>query len=580
LTPKAPSPAPATPSSDRRAPDGEPSRWPWALFGSLFAVVAALTCFYELTPGSFHNPAAPFAWSDTQRDVLTLSLLCLATLGLLVACIPRKAQLSARSQRTLAVVLGALTWLSGVSYFYGAHGAKPNYSHLHDSYHYLLGAKYYAELGYDQLYVCTAQATSRARVPDSTDARDLRNDRSVRVRDLRDEPSCRARFSPARWEEFQSDLDVFLDIEAYTVRRVVRDRGYNGAPLQAFIAGSIANAIPLDYATLSLVTLFDVFSLCLMLAVLCQAFGWRIGLLCALLFFTEYVDRFLIIGGSFMRYQWLAALGLGIAWLKEERYGRAGAALAVASALNVFPVLFAGAMVVKAAVDLVRRRGLSRPQKRFFGGALGAGALCLALGAAHAGGLDNYVQFAEAMRVHNAAGRVPGFGVGIKYDFVPSAWDGSLSGKKRERALREMRPVIAVCAGILLLLLAALVPLLDDVEGAVLCGFAGLFCVFGPTGYYFAFAALLVLVWHRRLYDSGGRWALFALFALSLPPMVVILLGAHRYFVFNRVVSACWTLYLVGTLGYLAYRERLFGRLRQRGASPVDAVSAERPAST
>jgi hypothetical protein len=542
--------------------------WPTIFFGSLFLAVLALTCLYELEPSSAGHRAAPFMWTDGERDVLMLGSLAAVTLGLAVRWLgglPR----SQAATRTAMVALGGLTWLAGISYFYGAHGARLSYSHLHDSYHYVMGAKYFPELGYDQLYVCTAQATEERLLSDSAQARDLSNDRTVQVRDLRAGPSCQDRFSAERWAEFRQDVQLFVDTDPGRVRRVLRDRGYNGTPLQAFLAGSIARTVPLEYATLSLFTLFDVFSLCAMLAVLCQAFGWRLGLLCALLFFTQFVDRFLIIGGSFFRYQWLAALGFGIAWLKLGRYGRAGAALAVASALNVFPVLFAGGLVAKAVLELARTRRLSVVHRRFFGGALAASALCLVLGAAHGGGLDNYARFAEAMRVHDAAGRVPGFGVGFKYNFVPVNWTSGPGDGPRERALRQWRPAIVAGSALLLLLTVVLLPRLDDVEGAVLCGFAGLFCIFGPTGYYFAFAATLVLCWHRRAFDSGG-FMLLMLFVASLPPLLIIVLGANRYFVFNRVVSACWTAYLAGMLGYLGVREKLHSFQAYQPATPSE----------
>src|SRR5690606_31586379 len=123
--------------------------------------------------------------------------------------------------------------------------------------------------------------------------------------------------------------------------------------------------------------------------------------------------------------------------------------------------------------------------RKFWRGALAASVLCFAIGASGAKGFQNYRDFAEAMRVHNAAGRAPGFGVGIKYNFLPS--DPKTGGSARAKAARfeELRPAIVLSAALVLAWMLLLLPRLDDVEAAILAGFTGLFCIFGPTGYYY-----------------------------------------------------------------------------------------------
>jgi hypothetical protein len=517
--------------------------------------VSGLVIHYELAPNSASHVGEPFIWSDRQRDILQMTFIVVlaAGVGVRVLLLDSK-RLGRFMSRAEFAGLTALTFGAGLTYFYGAHGARSVYPHLHDCFHYVLGPKYYKELGYDGLYACAVEALGPLRIPDSTPVRDLTSDKMISAKESRRRAACSSRFSPERWVEFQHDLEIFEQASPGFVKHPLRDRGYNGSPLHTFLASTITNAIPLSYEALSLMTLLDVFSVCAMLALFCHAFGSRLGLVCSVLFFSQYVDRSLIIGGSLLRYQWVAALGVGIACLRLGRYRAAGALLSVSAALNVFPVLFSLPILGKTAADWSRSHTLSASSRRFLYGALGAGALAALLGLAHAHGLRNYAEFFEAMRVHDAAGRAPGFGVGIKYDFLSSDFGRGFSSSQRASELTATRPFVIAAALALLAWVLALLRDLDDMEGSILFGFAALFCVFGPTGYYYSFAAMLVLMWHRRLRDPGGMTMLALLFALSVIPFVALLAGAHRFFVFNRVVSAVWTFYLLCALGYLSWR--------------------------
>jgi hypothetical protein len=539
----------------RTCPRADTFLKPMGLLGLLFVAVALLVFTYELTPSDGSHIGAPFSWTDAQRDTLFALMLGAATLGVIAFGLMRR---RGRPKTSILRKLGlplliCLTFGAGLAYFYGANGARRIYPHLHDSYHYLLGPKYYAELGYDALYACTAQALSARQVPDAARVRNLATDEMTTAAKLRSGPQCVERFSAERWDAFRRDLSVFTRAYPRLMPGVLEDRGYNGSPTHSTIASSLANAFTLSYEALSISTLIDVFSLCVMLGVLCYAFGLPLGLLCALLFFCQFPDRHLIIGGSFLRYQWLAALGVGVAMLKCKRYGAAGAAIATSAWLNVFPALFALPMLIKTLTSLVKTRALPETLRKFWLGALAASVLCFAVGASGAQGVQNYADFAEAMRVHNAAGRAPGFGVGIKYNFLRSNPETGGSARLKGARLKELRPVVVVSAALVLGWMLLLLRRLDDVEAAILSGFTGLFCIFGPTGYYYAFAAFLILLWHRRAWDSGGIAMLSLLFTASIPPYVAILSGAHRFYVFNRVVSASWTVYLICALGYLTW---------------------------
>jgi hypothetical protein len=368
---------------------------------------------------------------------------------------------------------------------------------------------------------------------------------------------CKPLFSAERWQSFQRDLDIFLKVNRGGVRSAVRDMGYNGAPFHAFAAGAAANGIsalaPLG-DSLMLLPLLDVAGITLMLMLVTRAFGMRLGLVAALFFFTTIVDHHAVVGSSFLRYIWLVTLVLGIVALKRERYATAGVWIGLSASLNVFPLLFAAAIPIKALVDVVRRRGLSSRYKRFMVPGLCIGAICFTLGASHARHLGNYESFLEDMRQHDVQRRTPGFGVGLKFDmiYLHKLLHPGVRADKQTR-YHEMKPVILTSAALLIAFLLALVPKLDDIEATILLGFALVFCVFGPTAYYYSFSFLLVLAWHERRGKAAAPAFIGALFLANAFAYAVLLQKNDIFYALNNTVSLTWTAYLIAVMIYLAF---------------------------
>jgi hypothetical protein len=102
-----------------------------------------------------------------------------------------------------------LAALSGIVYFnfFSFHGTGTTraFVHLHDVAHYYLGAKYFAELGYTDLYAAMLRAGAEdgdaaVRVEE---VRDLRTYELVAAaRGLRDGAVAKANFTPSRWRAF------------------------------------------------------------------------------------------------------------------------------------------------------------------------------------------------------------------------------------------------------------------------------------------------------------------------------------------------------------------------------------------
>jgi len=182
------------------------------------------------------------------------------------------------------------------------------------AYHYWVGAKYFTELGYFELYECTAIAPIARR--------DL-TDYSFRF----DYPKCTAKFSPVRYVEFRQDINK---IGFYN--QALIDKGYNGTPPLIALNKLLINS---KIVTLNNFKWFDIVTLSGALLVLVWSVGWRSSAYIALFVLTYYgaVDR---LWGHFSQWLWLSSALVGVGLLHKQRSSGAFF-IGVSSALFLFP---------------------------------------------------------------------------------------------------------------------------------------------------------------------------------------------------------------------------------------------------
>ncbi|MDD9933312.1 MAG: CapA family protein [Myxococcales bacterium] len=444
-----------------------------------------------------------------------------AALGLVVAAFLRRTALWGRPGVKLGgrIALIALLLISGFSWLYGARGIPRNdYIKAWDSFHYVLGPKYFDELGYFALYDCVAQADiETVKVLEGLRVRDLRDYRYTMPRDkAAARGRCDERFSPERWAQFKRDYVFYTGITDGILDNMVKDRGYNGTPAHVFISGTLLNAFETNYRNLTFATLGDTLVVLSMFYALSLAFGWELAGLMAILFFSLFSDRGHFIHGSFFRYHWLYCIGFALAALKRERHGQAGAWVAAAGMLNVFPVLFGLGIAFKALWELIQTRTLSQRYRRFIAGAALASVLLGGLGMAHGQGVGNYTTFLRNMDQH--AGVLSISRVGLKYDFL---WRGELHRDRHSfmytrLEAKRTRHVHRAALAVLTLVLFIAVRRMDDVDATALTGFAAFFYIFTTVSYYYGIYALLLLLLRKRL-DRPLTWVLMAMpFALNV----------------------------------------------------------------
>jgi hypothetical protein len=275
------------------------------LYGLLFTVIASTILLY------YSDASKPEQLFFVTRDAddcgqadNVLMYLAYATAFILALefTFPEKHK---HLEKAFYASLTLIVLASAFTYFYVEKAAcSRTYVEIWDTYHYVLGAKYFNELGYTRLYECTLAADEElgGRIKDLKYVRDLSTYRLVDYKKILSETECTAHFTEDRWREFKKDLTFFLERRKSMWPDVLKDHGYHGTPAYNFFAQTMLNNFNLTYRNLLLISLIDVASIIIMFAYVAKTFGPKTGLLYTALFCVNYLGRFTPIGGSVMRY--------------------------------------------------------------------------------------------------------------------------------------------------------------------------------------------------------------------------------------------------------------------------------------
>jgi len=389
-----------------------------------------------------------------------------------------------------------------------------------DVQHTWFGSKYAAELGYFRIYECTLffDAQHHGRYRDVVRISDLHSPLGrVPTRAAVRRSDCAARFAPERQAEFVRDLEFFQELPqrpdsaAWFV-----DNGYNQSPFFTALSSPLFQRGPPSYGFLLGLTLVDVALELLPFALVWRAFGARTMLIAAIFFFTSFSNQFALMGGSILRFAYLALLLVAVCAAQRARPRAAGVALGLATLLQVFPALYALGLVAAASYRGVRSHRLPAWALPF------AGAFTTTLLAGVAASLlvvgpETWREFAEKLALHGQG--LSEYRVGLKLPLVldwPIPPGGWLPFAQKLVELRALHTLQLAFGAALLLAAASLAPKLRALELAIVFATVALY-VATPVHYYFATLVLLFFV--ERDGDSHdlatplGRSLLFLLSA-------------------------------------------------------------------
>jgi hypothetical protein len=251
----------------------------------------------------------------------------------------------------LLLVLGLLGFLG---YFNFGHLHFGNFVHVWDTYHYVMGAKYFPEMGYDKMYDCAAIANAENGRRDEVVRQtltDLRTNIIVKTDELLAHPErCKENFSEQRWKEYRADIAAFRGMVGEPRWREIHlDHGYNATPVWTLAGYWLTNGHgPVTMEQLRNLNLIDPIYLTLTVLIIWWAFGARAFAIAAIVLGCHFPNRYYWTGGAFLRHDWIFFFVASICLLKKNRPGLAGAAFAYTTLLRLFPGLAAAGVAVAA----------------------------------------------------------------------------------------------------------------------------------------------------------------------------------------------------------------------------------------
>jgi len=292
-----------------------------------------------------------------------------------------------KPMRRLLAATAAIAALSIPVYFnffnfhYGA------FVNAHEFFHYYLGSKYAAEIGYFELYEAALVAddeTGLAFTPADGYIMDLETyGYRPAPRVLADRNLIKARFTADRWREWVKDVSYFKQrLRGPQWNEVLRDQGYNATPVWSMLVGTgLSGRISTDNAAgLTVLAALDV--VLLAAAVLCVwwAFGAWPALLMIVFLASSYLMAHVHMKGAFLRTDFVVALVAAMCLLRKGRPGWAGGLVAYSTLARVFPAIFLFGPGVKLVTELAPVFGEAR--RRIVSPAVTAGLVAIHAAAA------------------------------------------------------------------------------------------------------------------------------------------------------------------------------------------------------
>jgi len=503
-------------------------------------------------------------------------IFALAGCALIVREARRQLQTGKPPSRNAHLALGVIATASLLFFTRGLFFLWMGEGHLHDQVHYVLNSKYYDELGQFELYpalIVAAAETERGLHADSF--RDMHTYALLPAGEaLARAGEIRERFTPRRWRAFVEDVGQFtamLRNRPNAQRKwqlILWDKGYNATPPWTLVAHAITNwsAIPHRLGSVVYASL-DVVLLVILFVVVARTYGLWVCLVAMAFLGCNHLCQFVEIGGGFLRFDWLAALGLGICCLRRERYAWAGILCGYAAAMRVFPVLFAAPLGVLLARDLVIGQSRGAGALKFFA-ALAVTAASLIGGAAVRFGPGCIQEFREKIAVH-----VREFGfkrIGLEYAFLYTGTVKDYTGSagfedaeqfKQTKQARKSEVAVPLrvtqAAAVAAWLFVLLRNRLRGDEAAML-GFVLVCTMLSPTRYYYIMLLVPVIVCASWLPSGGGLVGLLSIFAAAIGGHLLSLTGVaiEVQQLVNCLLVFAWCLLLLGVTDRCAHGRR------------------------
>ncbi len=297
----------------------------------------------------------------------------------------------------LVVILSG-AWVGG-----GVAADKLPLIHQWEQFHFYLGAKYQHEVGWFNLYKAAILADRETvnvlgAMPTT---RELNTFEQVPLDvALRDAAAVRARFSDEQWQAFKTDWATMARLWPINWTQIMNDHGNSNSPAWAIFATPLAKLIPLSARGQALIGWLDMLLMLGLWLAVWQSFGHRAASV-GLFIWAAPPLVFDYLSGSFLRWDWLFAVGLAACFLKQKKYGWAGGFFGFALATKLFPVLFGVALGLRALFEWRQTKVFRKEYLRFgiSAAAVGAAAVVISTAMFGTGAWKEYAQRIEVAQV-------------------------------------------------------------------------------------------------------------------------------------------------------------------------------------
>jgi hypothetical protein len=318
----------------------------WALISAVLPVWAGLNLWNAIQD----------SWPPEMREVA----MGRGLVGLVALLIITWEVMSPRAiapRRGIVITSLLITGAAGVACFYNfVHGQfwdaehqETTFVHQLDLRQYYTTAKYFPEINYWRMYQADIAAYSEdtGRSLDSlatTAVRDLFTNRPSTVGQQREEiQAIKARFSPARWEDYKADIRYQrLKMSDGGWFNTINDLGANATPVWITMGYLLFNAMPTSDSWLRVLALLDPLLILLMFVAIGWAFGLRtMAVVMAVFGANDFVMYGSNWAGAVLRHDWLVYLGLYAAFLRQRKWVWAGVFVALSTSIRAFPAFTA-----------------------------------------------------------------------------------------------------------------------------------------------------------------------------------------------------------------------------------------------
>jgi len=468
-------------------------------------------------------------------------VICLATMLLVMGWrwLPRKLGIG---------LLGGLTLWATVNYArYDTELVESKYD-TYDLMHYYLNAKYFDELGYYDLYpACLAadldndgpyfkkQGVLYMAQNHAGHGRMLIEHGVERGQWVREH-----KFTPERWDAFEHDFLVLQrtgpSMTDKLWRQMIIDHGYNGTPAWTVMARPFAQLV--DVENIKLLGYLDLALLVAATGAVAWAYGGPTAMFAWLFLMVTYSVRWPTITWAFFRYDYVAALMVGMAALKKGHHAIAGLLTAFAATMRFFPAMWLYGPGMKGFAGLTRKK-VHKPLL-VLAGAFFVGAIAIEGATVAVLGSDTVEVHFENMVDHNSSEQLSSRRIGLA---LALPYRGELNPKfiepERKEAIEAQKPLRYGIAVIVMLLLGWGLRRADDDETYAL-GFIPFFLLTTASYYYYVTRITLMMLHASNLKKPRNVVGLMMLLGIELfGNWAESVHGGHRVYLIG---STAWML--------------------------------------